>query len=245
MRIKICLLGLIALVASYPLAAMGAVACNDANAVAQTYGAPTDPETTSYTRPSGEDFVGFALAGHRVGVTAKTLNAMTWAGNAMTATTTLQWDDPAFGQLFHYIAPPSGAQNVVMDWDTVPLTDSIVIFVCTGANQSTPVHDATSTSGQGTTASTTVSNVTSSDVVIACLTKDDTETMTGGGSLTAIATDNASASEMNTGCWYQPGSAGGSVSITWTGTQQWSLHAAAVAVAASAVSSGGDALWYP
>lgn len=226
-----------------PSWAHAAVDCNDANAVAETYTTPGTSTVTSYTRPSGSDFIGFAVAGHRIGANPRTLTAISWAGNAMTATTSLQFTDPVWGQLFQYLAPPPGAQNVTMNWNQAPLTDAIVIFTCTGVNQATPVHDAIQSTGLGTTASVTVSNVGSTDVVIACVTKDSTEAMTGGGSLVLIANDNATPSEMNVGCWRQPGSAGGAVSITWTGSQQWTIHAAAVSPVATAVE--GDFVWFP
>ena len=233
------------LVGLWPVLAQAAVDCADAGAVAQTYAVPGSPtEITSYTRPSGSDFVGFAVAGHRNATPAKTVDAMTWAGNAMTATTTLQYTDPVWGQLFHIIAPPSGAQTVVMDWNVTPLTDGIVIFVCTGVNQSTPTHDPAQSTGTGTTASTTVSNVTATDVVIACVTRSGTASMTGSGSLVVIANDNAAPDEMNVGCWYQPGSAGGSVSVSLTSSSTWTIHAVAVASVPSG-DSGGEAIWFP
>jgi hypothetical protein len=82
----------------------------------------------------------------------------------------------------------------------------------------------------------------STDVVIFCVTKDGNEAMTGGGSLVLIK-DATTPGEMNIGCWYQPGSAGGSGSITWTGSQQWTIQAAAVQPPAS-TDLGGGALWF-
>lgn len=242
MRIKILFL-LILLLPSWVHAA---VDCADANVQVNTFGTPVDPMTITYTRPSGSDFVGFVLGGYRLGGGAISVSSISWGAGTPTALTTAQYTDPNGGVLYRLIAPPSGANAVNVTWSGARLADGIVVFVCTGVNQSSPTHDATQSTGTGTTASVTVNNVTASDVVIACVTRDTGSggNFTGGGSLVAIGTDNASPDEMNVGCWYQPGSAGGSVSVTWTSSEQWTIHAVAVA-AASSSDTGGRAIWFP
>lgn len=227
-----------------PSLSWAAVDCADGSAVANTNSTAQDPISVSYTRPSGSDFLGFLFAAHRNGAPAKTVTGTSWGASTPTSSGTAAYDDPAGGHLHQLVDPPSGAQTVTASWNVTPLADGYVVFTCTGVNQSTPTHDYTSAGGSSTTASATVSNVTVSDVVIVCVATDGTATLTGGGSLVAIATDNASASEINVGCWYQPGSAGGSVSVTLAVTNDWALTAIAVAPTTSA-DMGGEAVWFP
>lgn len=218
-----------------------AVDCADANAVSNEDAAGPNPITASYTLAGGlSDTVGFAIVGWRLSPSTVTVTAKTWNGSATTAATTNQYTDPAGGQLFYIVNPATGTVSATLSAGV--LADSVAAFVCSGVNQVTPFHDATQATGSGTTASATVSNVLSTDVVIACVTKDGNEAMTGGGSLTQI-TQEGSPGESNVGCWRQPGSAGGSVSVTWTGTQQWTIHAVAVQPSASTDTSG-DIIWF-
>lgn len=237
--IKCLLIGLLLL----PSWVHAAVDCADANAVSDTFGTPASPMVINYTRPSGSDFVGFALAAFRqdpaIGV-----SAITWGGNAMTQVGGDQWTTPAGAEFYRLIAPPSGTQTISTTWSGGRLTDSVAVFVCTGVDQTTPIRDQNSATGSGTTASVTVTSVNASDVVVACVARSGTASVTGSGSLVEITTDNASASEMNIGCWYQPGSAGGSVSVALSSSNAWTIHAASIAAAASA-DTGGDALWFP
>lgn len=225
-----------------PALSQAAVSCADANAFAQTFGTPADPMTDTYTRPSGSEFVGFFLVGHRQSGGARTISSIAWGASTPTSITTATYTDPAGGELFRLIAPPSGAQTVSASWSGARLTDGLVVFVCTGADQTTPTHDPISTSGSSATAATTVSNVVASDVVIACVTRSGTTAMTGSGSLVQIAQD-ASPEEMNVGCWYQPGSAGGSVSVSLGVSNAWTIQA--IAVSPPSADLGGGALWYP
>lgn len=226
-----------------PSFSWAAVDCADAGAVAQTFATPASPMTTSYTRPGGSDFLGFVYAGHRQGTTARTVSSIAWGGDTPTASGAQDYNDPIAGRLYQLVAPASGAQTIDVTWSSTPLADGLVVLACTGVNQSTPTHDFATANGNSGTASVTVSNVTASDVVIACVSNDGARTLTGTGSLTVIATDNASPGELNIGCWYQPGAAGGSVSVTLDVADDWVIQAIAVSPTAS-TETGGDALWF-
>lgn len=226
-----------------PSLSYAAVNCADGNVVAETFGTPPSPMTTSYTRPSGSDFLGFVFAGHRQGATPRTVSSIAWGASTPTASGAQDYNDPAAGRLYQLVAPPSGAQTVDVTWSASPLADGLVVLTCTGVHQSNPTHDYITANGSSTTPSVTVSNVTASDIVIACVSNDGARTQTGGGSLVLIATD-ASPSEMTVGCWYQPGSAGGAVSVTLDTTDDWVITAIAVSPVAS-TDIGGDALWFP
>lgn len=223
--------------------AFAAVDCADTNVLAQTYGTPASPMTDTYTRPSGSNFVGFFLAGQRQGTTPQTVSSIAWGASTPTSITTAAFGDPSGGELFRLIAPPSGAQTTSVTWSGTRLADGMVVFVCTGVDQTNPTHDPISTSGSSATAATTVSNVLSTDVVIACVTRNGATAMTGSGSLVEIGQD-ASPAEMNVGCWYQPGSAGGSVSVSLGVSNGWTIHALAISPVAS-TDMGGEALWFP
>ena len=238
MRIKLLITAVLLLV---PCVSRAAVDCADANGFAIEDAAGTTPLTNSYTLAGGlSDTIGFQTVGHRRGGGTATITAQTWNGSSTTAVTTAQYTDPAGGRMFYILSPASG--TVSATFSAAPLADSLAGFVCSGVNQSTPFHDETQSTGSGTTASVTVSNVSVSDVVVACVTKDGNEAMTGDGSLVQIA-QASSPGESNIGCWYQPGSAGGSVSVSWTGTQQWTIHATAVSPTATTDVSG-DAIWF-
>lgn len=226
-----------------PSISSAAVDCADANAVAEVNAVSQNPTAIAHTRPSGSDFVAIGFAGHQVGTTARVVTAKTWAGNTMTDTTTLAYYDPIWGQMFHLVNPPSGTNNFSISWNSDPLTDALVALVCTGVDQASPIRDQNTATGLSTTASVTVTNVQASDVVVFCVSKDEVTAMTGAGSLVLIATDSTPA-EMHIGCWYQPGSAGGSASVTWTTDEQWTMHGVALkAVAGSDL--GGAPLWFP
>lgn len=226
---------LIWLLSAYP--ALAGVACNDANAISNEDAAGPNPITGSYTFAGGSDAVAFHFAGYRRGGGALTYSAKSWNGVGSTSLTTHQYTDPAGGEAFYNLTPATGTVSATAS-NTV-LASLMAAFVCTGVNRAAPTHDATSTTGSGTTASTTVSNVVASDVVIACMSKDGNEAITPDGSLVELIKD-ASPTEMNGGCFYQAGTAGGSVSISWTGTQQWTIHAWAV----SAAVVRGGVIWF-
>lgn len=222
-----------------PSLALAAVACNDANAVSNEDSAGPNPITISYTYAGGTNAVAFQFAGYRRGGGALTYTAKTWNGVGSTSITTHQYTDPAGGEAFYNLTPATGTVSATAS--STVLASVIAAWVCTGVNTAAPTHDAISTTGTGTTASTTVSNVLASDVVIACMSKDGNEAITPGGSLVELIKD-ASPVEMNGGCFYQAGTAGGSVSITWTGSQQWTIHAWAVSAANS--TDVGELLWF-
>lgn len=224
-----------------PSLTWAAVACNDANAVSNEDAAGPNPITISYTYAGGTNAVAFHFAGYRRGGGTLTYTAKSWNGVGSTSLTTHQYTDPAGGEAFYNLTPATGTVSATAS--TTVLASVIAAWVCTGVNTVSPTHDAISTTGTGTTASTTVTNVLASDVVIACMSKDGNEAITPGGSLVEIKKD-ASPTEMNGGCFYQDGTAGGAVSITWTGSQQWTIHAWAVSAALSD-DGGGGVLWFP
>ena len=238
MRIKLLLL----LAFLTPSFAQAAVNCADANVAVDAFGTPADPMTINYTRPSGSDFLGLVLAGYRLGGGALTISSMSFGAGTPTSLTTAQYTDPVGGNLYSLVAPPSGTSAVDTAFSGGRLTDGVVVFSCTGVNQASPTHDPNQSGGIGTTASLTISNVVATDVVVFCVVKDNSEAMTGGGSAVLIGTDTA-AGEIGVGCWYQPGSAGGSTSVTWTGSQQWVMFGAAVQEATTTDTSGGT-LWF-
>lgn len=225
-----------------PSLSWGAVDCADGNAVAETFDTPPSPMTTSYTRPSGSDFLGFVYAAHRQGTTSRTVSTIAWGADTPTASGAQDYNDPIAGRLYQLVAPASGAQTIDVTWSGTPLADGLVVLTCTGAHQVSPTHDFATANGNSGTASVTVSNVTASDVVIACVSNDATRTLTGAGSLVLIATD-ATPGEMNVGCWYQPGSAGGTVSVTLDVADDWVIQAIAVSPTAS-TETGGEAVWF-
>jgi len=236
MRTKLIVLLLLLLCPSLGLAA---VACNDANAISNEDAAGSNPITGSYTFAGGSNAVAFHFAGYRRGGGVLTYTAKSWNGVGSTSLTTHRYTDPAGGEAFYNLTPATGTVSATAS--TTVLASVMAAFVCTGVNTAAPTHDATSTTGSGTTASTTVSNVVASDVVIACMSKDGNEAITPDGSLVELIKD-ASPTEMNGGCFYQAGTVGGSVSISWTGTQQWTIHA--WAVSAALIDMDGDILWF-
>jgi len=222
-----------------PTLALAAVACNDANAVSNEDGAGPNPITISYTYAGGTNAVAFHFAGYRRGAGTLSYTAKSWNGVGSTSLTTHRYTDPAGGEAFYNLTPATGTVSATAS--STVLASLTAAFVCTGVNTVSPTHDAISTTGSGTTASTTVSNVLASDVVIACMSKDGGEAISPDGSLVELIKD-ASPVEMNGGCFYQAGTVGGSVSISWTGTQQWTIHTWAVSAADS--SDAGDPLWF-
>ncbi len=237
MRIKLLITAVLMLV---PCVSQAAVDCADSNGFAVESAAGSNPITNSYTLAGGlSDTIGFVIVGQRKSTSPHTITAQTWNGVSTTLLTTAQYTDPAGSSAYYLLNPASG--TVSATFSSTPLATALAGFVCSGVDTSSPYHDTDQGTGTGTTASITISNVSTSDVVIACVHKDGNEAMTGGGSLVQIA-QASSPGESNVGCWYQPGSAGGSVSITWTGSQQWAIHATAVKVAPDA--AAGDAIWF-
>lgn len=241
MAVLLSLLMLLAFLLPSP--GQAAVDCADPNAVADTFGTPASPMVLDYTRRSGSDLYGFAFAAHRNGATQRTVSSISLGASTPTSLTTAQFQDPSGGHLFGVASPPSGTNTLTVGWSGVRLADGAALLTCTGVDQVSPTHDATQSLGTGTTASVTVSNVAATDSVLFCISKDGTSDITGGGSAVAIAHDNGSPEEMDVGCWYQPGSAGGSVSATLGSSEQWTIHAVAIKQSVQ-VDNLGDAVWF-
>lgn len=219
---------LMLLFAAHP--AWAAISCGDAIEFNDL--TPTDPETIAYTTPAGSNQVLFVGVSMRH--TSFTIDGATQAGNAMTAVAAQSFLSPVATRLFYIVAPTSGTNNVVVDYSSIPLADAIVIWTCSGVDQTTPIRAFQSATGTGTAASVTVAGVQSGDVVVDIVGADvQTTDPTVGANQTAFHLGN-DGSEFGWGASQQAGADGGVMSWTMGASQEWSTQAAALIPAAGA-----------
>ena len=228
-----------------PAWAQAAIDCTDANAVVDVDATPADPDVyLTYTAPSGSDKITIVGTGHRIGGGAAVATP-TIGGNAMTAITAAQYQDPAGGRLWYRLAVNAGSADVSVDWagaPGTPLASAHGVVTCSGVDQVNPIRDSNAAAGTGTTPTVTVAGCLSGDMLIDFVTRDSAAQFTVGSDQTEI--DQPTAAEMNGAMSRQAG--GGDNVMSWTHTsEQWTIQAVCLAAAASASSDfGGGVLWF-
>ena len=219
--------------------AWAALVCGDVTAVNSF--TPSDPTTIPYTTPSGSNQVLF------VGVTTRGAppgnGTMKHAGISMTAVTPQAVQSPIGTTLYYLANPTSGTNNVVHDYTSGSrLSNSLVIFTCSGADTSNPIRAFNTGIGTGTAVSVTVSGVQSGDIVVDMFGSDvATTTPTIGANQTAFSRGN-DGGELAWGSSQQAGSDGGGMSWTTALSEQWAIVAAAIRPAATVTSTSRHAI---
>lgn len=229
-KLLLLLIPLLVLLAS-PVQA--AITCGDSIAFSDE--AATDPETQSYTTPSGSNqvlFVGLGIRDTTPGVLS-----VTHAGNAMTSTSTgIASQSPSNAQLFYIVNPTSGTNDVVMTLGGVVLAAAAVIWTCSGVNTASPVHDATEAIGTGTAVTVTVPNLVAGDAVVDFM---YSEAAAAAGSAPSIGANQTVLQSVDGGteqvfaASYQAAADGGVMSWTIT-SDEWAQQAVALTPAAEA-----------
>ena len=226
-----------------PSLGQAAIDCVDAGATEFHGDAPADPKTVSYTTPAGDNRITLVGVAYRGGDRSST--TATIGGNAMTESQTHVHDGvTAGGQIFYYVNPPSGTNDVVVNWEPTgaPLNGSIIILTCTGVDQVSPFRSTNGTSATtGTTATVTLGSINAGDVAVDVVSSDDTTSLSVGANQTVIH-DGATSSSM-AGMSYQAGADGGVMSWTLGATDNWAILA--VALKPFETDDGGEPIWFP
>lgn len=201
-----------------------AVVCGDVTAFNDA--TPTDPETISYTTPAGSNQVLFAGVVNRS--TANTIDSATHAGNAMTAVGAEAFTSPIHARMFYISNPTSGTNNIVVQFSAASLSDSVVIWTCSGVDTANPIRDFITATGIGTAVSATVASVLSGDVVVDIFGTDVATTdPTVGASQTSLNLGN-DGGELGWGASTQAGTDGGVMTWTTTLSQDWAQMAVSI-----------------
>lgn len=216
--------------------AHAAIDCADANVAQSHTSLPADPLTISYTTPSGSDRITLVGLGYRDAGGAKDATTVTIGGQSMSQVSTHQYLDPEGASIYYKLGPPSGTNNVVIDWSpAAPLNGNIIIWTCTGVDQASPFRSNNQATGNSTAATVTLGTINTGDVAIDFVTTDNSGTLTLGANQTEIA-QGASVTS-NSGASYQAGADGGVMSWTVAASDQWAIIAAALKPASSSSSS--------
>lgn len=156
-------------------------------------------------------------------------------GQSLTRHARVERSDWSWTEVWVLVAPNTGTANL-----TVTLTESdqcsYGVYVADDVNQSTPLRAATTASGSGTaTGDQTVAGVAAGDLVFDSLALDSTGAAPVQGAdqteqweITGGASSHMGASST------QPGSAGGVMSYSWTGSRPYSYIGTAFVDAGSA-----------
>lgn len=169
------------------------------------------------------------------GITVSTGTPPTYSGTALTKLDNQVAATWGFSEIWYLIAPAVGTANLVV---TLTGADTFVFgaVVAQGVNQTTPVRTAVKQTGTGTSASVTVASVTVDDLCFDSLEIDATGHAAAPGADQTERWDQVSQAGRNDGvCSTQPGTAGGVMSYTWTGSDIFNYIASAfIGIAADA-----------
>lgn len=196
------------------------------------YVASNTARSFSYTVAAGSDRVMIIIAsGYHDPVTAPA--APTYNGVTATQVIHVNGGSPNFDTvtIWRLIAPATGANTLA--W-TQP-GESIYLLsvaVAQGADQTTPIGDTDSATGNGTTATLTLTSTTD-QLIMGAACRGNATAPTAGADQTTIATGSDGGESARSS--YETGAASVTHSYTWTGATDYAI--AAVAVAAVAVAS--------
>ena len=182
---------------------------------------------------SGENLGAFAYSSNNSFPAGKTSSGTTYAGVSMTEKWDETWSSGNSGHAGYVLAgQATGAQTVTNTLSAAPANEHFLgVTSMTGVHQSVPAGTSATAQGTGTASSVTASDAATGDLVVDGVSQIDTGTTTAGADQTERWGQDTGQSLCRGSS--QPGSAGGVMTWTFTGSNQW----VAGAVAFKAVSA--------